>query len=284
MKFSVVTPSFRSSSWLKLCIASVADQEGVSFEHLVQDACSDDGTQDWLPHDGRVKACIEKDQGMYDAINRGLRRASGEILSYLNADEQYLPGALAAVGRAFDRKPELDILLADSVVVDERGQFICCRKSLVPWALLAWTFVPMTTASLFFRRRLLDEYNLFFDTRWRGIGDVMWMRDALRLKLRIGVLRRYTSAFTETGDNLSLKPSFLRERQLTVRMRPWWAHWFRWPLHQVHRFRALVNGIYWERPFTYSIYTREHPERRTDFFVAKPTAIWWQRHAQAKPD
>lgn len=283
MRFSVVTPSFRSSSWLKLCIASVADQEGVSLEHLVQDACSEDGTQDWLPHDPRVKACIEKDHGMYDAINRGLRRASGEILSYLNADEQYLPGALTAVGEAFEREPRLDILLADSVVVDEGGQFICCRKSLVPWALLAWTFVPMTTASLFFRRRVLDEYNLFFDTRWRGIGDVMWMRDALRLKLRIGVLRRYTSAFTETGENLSLKPSFLRERQLTVRMRPWWAHWFRWPLHQVHRLRALFNGVYWERPFSYSIYTRAHPEQRTDFFVAKPTAIWWQRHGQAKP-
>jgi glycosyltransferase involved in cell wall biosynthesis len=283
MKFSVVTPSFRSSSWLKLCIASVADQEGVSFEHLVQDACSDDGTQDWLPRDSRVKACIEKDQGMYDAINRGLRRAAGEILSYLNADEQYLPGALAAVGEAFDREPGLDILLADSVVVDERGEFICCRKSLVPWALLAWTFVPMTTASLFFRRRVLDEFNLFFDTRWRGIGDVMWMRDALRLKLRIGVLRRYTSAFTETGDNLSLSAGFLRERELTVRMRPWWAQGFRWPLLQLHRARALFNGVYAQRPFTYSIYTREHPERRTDFFVAKPTAIWWQRHSQAKP-
>ena len=47
----------------KLYIASVADQQGVTFEHIVQDACSDDGTQDWLPGDTRVKAFIEKDQG-----------------------------------------------------------------------------------------------------------------------------------------------------------------------------------------------------------------------------
>ena len=83
MKFSIVTPSFRNSEWLKLCIASVADQ-GVEHEHIVQDSCSDDGTGDWLPRDSRVKAFVEKDQGMYDAVNRGYRRATGDILAYLN--------------------------------------------------------------------------------------------------------------------------------------------------------------------------------------------------------
>ena len=94
MKFSIVTPSFRNSQWLKLCIASVADQQGVELEHIVQDSCSDDGTQDWLPRDRRVSAFIEKDGGMYDAVNRGYCRAQGDILAYLNCDEQYLPGAL----------------------------------------------------------------------------------------------------------------------------------------------------------------------------------------------
>jgi glycosyltransferase involved in cell wall biosynthesis len=49
MKFSIITPGFRNSRWLKLCIASVADQQGVEWEHIVQDSCSEDGTQDWLP-------------------------------------------------------------------------------------------------------------------------------------------------------------------------------------------------------------------------------------------
>jgi len=97
MNFSIITPSFRNSRWLKLCIASVADQQDVKWEHIVQDSCSDDGTQDWLPRDPRVKAFIEKDGGMYDAVNRGYRRAAGDILAYLNCDEQYLPGALKTV-------------------------------------------------------------------------------------------------------------------------------------------------------------------------------------------
>jgi len=92
VKISIVTPSFRNSDWLKLCVASVADQAGVEVEHIVQDAQSDDGTQEWLARDRRVQAYIEKDLGMYDAINRGWRRATGEILAYLNCDEQYQPG------------------------------------------------------------------------------------------------------------------------------------------------------------------------------------------------
>src|SRR5262245_29300293 len=96
MEFSIITPSFRNSDWLKLCIASVADQD-VEHEHIVQDSCSDDDTPKWLPHDTRVRAYIEKDRGMYDAVNRGLARASGEILAYINCDEQYLLGALKLV-------------------------------------------------------------------------------------------------------------------------------------------------------------------------------------------
>src|SRR5579872_3892708 len=96
MRFSVITPSFRNSSWLNLCIASVADQE-VELEHIVQDAGSDDGTLDWLLSDRRVRAFVEKDSGMYDAVNRGLRKSTGELLAYLNCDEQYLPGTLKAV-------------------------------------------------------------------------------------------------------------------------------------------------------------------------------------------
>src|SRR6516225_10353465 len=121
MKFSIVTPSFKNSEWLKLCIASVADQQGVELEHIVQDSCSDDGTGDWLPHDSRVKAFIEKDGGMYDAVNRGYRRATGDILAYLNCDEQYLPGALATVGKFFESNPEVDVVFGDCVIVDAKG-------------------------------------------------------------------------------------------------------------------------------------------------------------------
>ena len=153
MKFSIITPSFRSSAWLKLCIASVADQQGAPFEHIVQDSCSDDGTLDWLPQDPRVKTFVEKDDGMYDAVNRGYRRATGDILAYLNCDEQYLPGALAAVEHFFNARPEVEVALAGSIVTDGDGRYLCHRHSLVPSPYHVWYRFPLLTSGIFIRRR-----------------------------------------------------------------------------------------------------------------------------------
>ena len=278
MRISIATPSFRNSDWLKLCVASVADQEGVEVEHIVQDAQSDDGTLDWLLTDRRVQAYVEKDQGMYDAVNRGWRRAKGDILAYLNCDEQYLPGSLSAVEACFRRYPQTDVLLADTVIVDKQGQFICYRKSLVPWKNTMWVYNPVISSSLFIHRRVLDQYGIFFDTRWKALGDKMWTIEMVRRGLKLKVLRRFTSAFTDTGDNLCLKPSSLREMELVMEEAPAWVRRRKFLLLQTHRLRALCRGIYWERPFTYSIYTQAKPDQRVDFHVSKPTSIWWGRH------
>lgn len=278
MEISIVTPSFRNSDWLKLCVASVADQTGVDVEHIVQDSKSDDGTQDWLPQDKRVKAFIEKDQGMYDAVNRGWKRAEGQILAYLNCDEQYLPGGLQAVEKHFRLHPRTDVLFADTVVVDKDGGYICSRKSLVPWKNLMWVYNPVITSSIFIHRRVLDEHGLFFDTKWRDVGDKIWNVEMIRRGLKMAVLRHFTSSFTDTGDNMNLKPNAVRETKAVVEMAPAWVQRFYKPLFQLHRLRRVANGLFWEKPFTYSIYTPTSKDRRVDFHVAKPTSIWWTRH------
>jgi glycosyltransferase involved in cell wall biosynthesis len=278
MKISIVTPSFRSSAWLKLCIASVADQSGVEVEHIVQDAKSDDGTQDWLPHDTRVKAFIEKDSGMYDAINRGWRRAGGEILAYLNCDEQYLPGGLAAVEDVFRKHPQTDVVFADTLILGKEGEFICCRKSLVPWKSVIWVYNPVISSSIFFHRRVLDQHGLFFDTKWRALGDKMWTIEFVRQNLKMTVLRRYTSAFADTGENMMLKPVGISEREEVMKLAPAWVQRSRWPLLQLHRVRALCAGVYRERPLNYSVYTLSSPTRRVEFSVPNPSCVWRTRH------
>lgn len=283
MNFSIITPSFRNSDWLKLCVASVADQQGVQHEHIVQDSCSDDGTQEWLSRDSRVKAFIEKDSGMYDAVNRGLKRATGEILAYINCDEQYLPGALAAVAQIFEQSPQTDVVIADTIIVDPQGQYICSRKCLVPWRGMAWVFNPTITSSIFFHRRVIEEFNLYYDVRYRDLSDCLWMQEALQLRLKMKLLRHYTSAFTETGDNMNLRPNAMRERLLVQRRMPRWVRLGRWPLLQGHRIRAVLARLYWEKPLTYSIYTKASSQQRVDFPVAKPTGVWWQRHQVQQP-
>jgi hypothetical protein len=66
--------------------------------------------------------------------------------------------------------------------------------------------------------------------------------------------------------------------ELMLAMAPAWVRRAKYPLHQLHRLRSLCGGIYWQKPFTYSIYTLGQPDRRVDFPVAKPTTIWWTRH------
>jgi glycosyltransferase involved in cell wall biosynthesis len=278
VRFSIVTPSFRNSDWLKLCVASVADQAGVEVEHIVQDAQSDDGTQAWLAQDRRVQAYFEKDQGMYDAVNRGWRRSKGEILAYLNCDEQYLPGALGAVEEFFRRHPQTDVVFADTVVVDRQGQFICYRKCLVPWKNTMWAYNPVISSSIFIHRRVLDQYGLFFDTQWRALGDMMWTVEMVRRRLNLKLMRRFTSSFADTGENLCLQPNSLREMQQVMAKAPAWVRRCRFPLVQLHRLRALCHGIYWEKPFSYSIYTLASLDRRVEFHVSRPTSIWWARH------
>jgi len=278
MKLSIVTPSFRSSGWLKLCVESVADQTGVDVEHIVQDSKSDDGTQDWLPREKRVKAFIEKDSGMYDAVNRGWRHATGEILAYLNCDEQYLPGAFAAVQKTFSANPEIDVVFADTLILDKEGQFMCCRKSLVPWKNVMWVYNPVISSSIFIHRRVLDKHGLFFDTKWRDLGDKMWTVEFVRKNLNMRVLRYYTSVFTDTGENMNLKPNAIRERQEVMKLAPGWVQRFRVLLLQTHRVRALCTGAYSQKPFKYSVYTLSSPKQRVEFSVENPTCIWRSRH------
>lgn len=90
MQFSIVTPSFRQLGWLKRCVRSVADQEGVSFEHIIQDAGTGPELDEWVRGNSNAQLFVEKDEGMYDAVNRGFARAKGEFCAYLNCDEQYL--------------------------------------------------------------------------------------------------------------------------------------------------------------------------------------------------
>jgi glycosyltransferase involved in cell wall biosynthesis len=277
MKFSIVTPSFRSSEWLKVCIASVADQQGVEFEHIVQDSCSDDGTQEWLSNDPRVKAFIEKDAGMYDAVNRGYRRATGDILAYLNCDEQYLPGALAAVREFFEKNPRVEVALAGTIVTDGDGKYICHRHSMVPNAQHMWFRFPILTSSIFIRRKVVSERGLFFDTRWRDLGDFHWMRALLKNKVPMKVCDAFTSVFADTGENMNLKPNAIREKNETAAMKPVWVSGLKpvWVVH--HRLRRMAAGHFRLQPTNYSLYTKSSVEKRVTIDVPKPTAVWWNR-------
>jgi glycosyltransferase involved in cell wall biosynthesis len=271
MLFSVVTPSFRSSQWLKLCIASVADQS-IELEHIVQDAVSDDGTLDWLPRDARVRAFVEKDRGMYDAVDRGLRRASGELLAYLNCDEQYLPGALKLVSEFFAQHPDIDVVFGDVIMVDPQGGYLWHRKMQTPLKYHTWTcHLSTLSCATFFRRRIFFDYGFDFDPSLRDAADGVWMVQMLRRGIKMAALKQFTSAFTQTGANMSAGLNARRENRDLFATAPVWAQRLA-PLFVLqHRLRRVLGGIYSQKPFSYEIFTAASPAARQLHEVRQPT-------------
>jgi glycosyltransferase involved in cell wall biosynthesis len=270
MGISIITPSFRSSQWLKLCIASVADQ-GLPVEHIVQDAGSDDGTLDWLTTDRRVQAFVEKDAGMYDAINRGLRRSQGDILAWLNCDEQYLPGTLAVVQDFFARHPDVDVLFGDVVMVDARGEYLCHRKMLTPLKYHTWLcHLSTLSCAMFFRRRVVFDYGFFLDPRWRDLGDAEWVLRLLQRGLKMAVQRRFLSVFAQTGANMSAGANARRENQALASSAPALARRLKPLLVLHHRLRRLLGGMYFQKPFAFEAFTLNSPQQRTRVQVQHP--------------
>ena len=274
-EISIVTPSFRGGRWLPLCIASVADQP-VGSEHIVQDANSDDGTLEWLTRDARVRAFVEPDRGMYDAVNRGYRRASAGLLAYLNCDEQYLPDALPRVVAFFQNHPEVDILFGDCLVVDAQGNYLCERRSLTPRLLHTWTAsnLAFLTAATFLRRRVLDAHQLWFNADYRDAGDQDWALRLVRAGIKTAVLPEFTSVFTETGTNMNLGENASRERRAFHASAPFWARWLAPLALGHHRLRRWRAGHYHCAPHDYAIYTPASPHARKLFHVANPTFRW----------
>jgi glycosyltransferase involved in cell wall biosynthesis len=271
---SIITPSFRSSAWLKLCIASVADQS-LALEHIVQDAGSDDGTLDWLTRDGRIKAFVEKDRGMYDAINRGLRRASGEIVAYLNCDEQYLPGMLARVTDFFEKHPSIDMVFGDVIMVGAEGQYLRHRKMQTPLLYHTWTcHLSTLSCGTFFRRRLVREEQSLFNPELRDVGDGEWMVRMLRRGIKMAALNEFTSVFTMTGANMSVGPNARRENRELFDSAPVLARKLRPLLILQHRVRRMLGGMYFQKPFDYEIFTLKSPEQRQRFHVDRPKGVY----------
>lgn len=271
MNFSVVTPSYGQLAWLELCIASVADQHGIgSVEHIVCDAGSD-GIEEFrrrmmetFPNKNgyRLKFIIGPDQGMYDAINKGLLQAEGDVCSYLNCDEQLLPGALSAVQDFFTANPAIDAVFGDTIVVGADGSPLCYWRPYVPSARhLAGATLNTLSCSTFFRRRLIEAGHLF-EPQWKVIGDMIWIRGLLGKRRPMACVPKPLAAFTYSGDNLGASDRAHSEFEIS-RSKSSTAG--RWLARLIHGVRKLFSGAYVRRRVTYDLFALSDPSHRRRF-------------------
>ncbi|RYD41045.1 MAG: glycosyltransferase, partial [Verrucomicrobiaceae bacterium] len=259
---SVVTPSFRQVDFLKCCAASVADQSGrIEVEHLIHDGGSGQEFEDWARTQQHAICVSEKDDGMYDAINRGFRKAKGDIVAWLNCDEQYLPGTLDSVARYFTEHPEIDILFGDLLLVDEVMTPLAYRRAVMPTlGHIHHSHLSTFSAATFVRRRVLDDGH-FLHTRWKTIADAVWVEELLAAGYRAATVHQPLASFCMLGSNLGQSPLLFEERAIwenEIGATNKWSK--RWYILE-YRIARLRAGAYMMRRVTASCFIRGNPKR-----------------------
>lgn len=174
MKLSIITATYNAADTLADSLRSVAEQTHPDVEHWVIDGGSSDGTLAVVAANGaRVAGFIsERDEGIYDALNKGVRLVTGDIVGFLHADDLYADNdVLADVARAF-ANPAVDAVYGDLTYVDRQdpGRVIrYWRAGPFDRRRLEWGWMP-PHPTVFVRRAIYDRLGNF-DTRFRIAAD-----------------------------------------------------------------------------------------------------------------
>jgi len=199
---------------------------------------------------------------MFDAINRGWRKARGSLISQLNCDEQYLPGSLSRVTAFFEANPKVDVAYAASLIMDSGGSLRTYWKAIPLSATgVAAGGISNPTASIFFRRRLLDE-GFFFDPRWRCVGDAEWSRAILAAGKKTAVIPFPTSIYAVTGKNLSTTTASAIEIAEWEATSPLWIRLLKFPARMGNAFQRKVLEPPTRRLDSLAYYLPGRPEAR----------------------
>jgi glycosyltransferase involved in cell wall biosynthesis len=275
MKFSILTPSLNMLPHLRRCCRSVKDQ-GVDLEHIIMDGRSTDGTVEWLQRQTYLSASIEKDRGMYDALNRGLDKASGDVFGHLNCDEQYLPGTLQVVEKYFETNPDVDLLCGDTLLVDIDGKLLAYRKSFQPRLPYVWQGMAYVSTCATFARKRVFQSGLRYNSEYKIAGDQDLIIRMLQNRIMATHVPRYLSTFCLTGSNLSSGPSASLETAYYTSTRPSWLKVFSFPVRALAYLEKAFSGAYHQHlPLTYDIYVGDEPLRYA--FIAKQATYKWPK-------
>ena len=175
MKITLITVCYNSAATLPTAIESVLAQQGVDLEYIVVDGGSTDGTIDIIKEYSTRSTCStrlsfklisEPDQGMYDAINKGIRMATGDVVGILNADDMFeSPDTLAHIVDCFsrvDRVERVEVVYADIRFVKDDLQTTLryySAKRWKPW-MFQWGKMP-PHPSVYIRRELFEKLGLY---------------------------------------------------------------------------------------------------------------------------
>jgi glycosyltransferase involved in cell wall biosynthesis len=176
---SIIIPSYNQAAFLEETIQSVLTQDYANREILVLDGGSTDGSVDIIRrYADKFRYWVsERDRGQSHAINKGFALASGDVLAWLNSDDTYLSGALAAVATVFAKHPDVDLVYGNYLDTDAAGAPMRTHhvfSRLTVGALLFHDYIGQPAT--FFRRRLLDRVGPVDESLHYHMDWDLWLR------------------------------------------------------------------------------------------------------------
>ncbi|MDH5525498.1 MAG: glycosyltransferase [Desulfobulbaceae bacterium] len=216
LKFSIITVSLNSRSTIKETILSVLGQCYSNIEYIVVDGDSFDGTQDIVKSfaHGVDHFISEKDSGIYNAMNKGLTLATGDIVFFLNSDDIFIDeDVVSDISKVFTQSPELEVVYGDQIFkiadqfVVKKQNFKITRKQLA-----AMTIQHQTI----FARKELFQRTKNFSEKYPIVSDYDWILNAfLKQRVRYQYINR---AITVMGtEGMSWKYDFEDERRWVMK-------------------------------------------------------------------
>ncbi|MGC8742907.1 MAG: glycosyltransferase family 2 protein [Verrucomicrobiia bacterium] len=168
MKISIITPVYNNRETISDCINSVLNQSYKDIEYIIVDGCSDDGTIEVIknnPNIGRIKLISDRDKGLYDAINKGIKLSTGEIIGFLHSDDLYGNNYIVEKVVNILKQNEIDGIYGDIQYVDKNNINKVIRNWIAgeyyPEKFKCGWHPPHTT--LFLKRDIYVKYGLYND-------------------------------------------------------------------------------------------------------------------------
>ena len=181
--FSIVIANYNYGRFLEDAIKSVLYQSCQDFELIVCDAASTDNSVEIIKkYEDKISWwCSEKDNGQSDAFNKGFRHARGKFLTWLNADDVLMPGALKAVAEVIAKNPNSEWFVGSMARLDENLRIIGCYSShKFSWSRVNFGLLTGCGPSTFFTRRLLESVGWVDETLHYVMDTDLWYRFAIK--------------------------------------------------------------------------------------------------------
>ncbi len=277
-EFTIVTPVRNGWPRIQPAVASVAAQRStsVSLQHVVQlHTDSTDASADWLAGQHDITLVTDRDQGMYDAIQRGLARSDAPYCGWLNSDEQYLPNTLNLVAKTFAEHPEVDFVFGNYLILNHQELLIAARREIPArsWYLRQGVNYILSCTT-FFRRSAWEKLG-GFDLSYQRMADKELYLRAIQQGMKFLHLPCYLGVYGITGANISTDELSASEQERLRRATGAWRSGLLRNLPRLVRVgEKLLRGCYGSRRIQTQLFDTDGQPRQIDKIVG--TSWRWQ--------